>query len=45
MASAKRTSVPADGLHLLEGTDELAPYVERSLAYTRTLKPKPTKRG
>jgi hypothetical protein len=33
-------AVPDD---LLERTDELAPYLERSLAYAQTLKPKPTK--
>jgi hypothetical protein len=35
-------AVPAE---LLERTDVLAPYLERSLAYARTLKPKATKRG
>ena len=35
-------AVPDD---LLERTDELAPYVERSLAYVLTLKPKVTKRS
>ena len=35
-------AVPDD---LLERTDELAPYLERSLAYILTLKPKPTKRA
>jgi TfoX N-terminal domain len=35
-------AVPDD---LLERTDELAPYLERSLAHVLTLKPKPTKRS
>jgi len=35
-------AVPDD---LLERTDELAPYLERSLAYVLTLKPKATKRA
>ena len=35
-------AVPGD---LLERTDELAPYLERSLAYTLTLKKKPARRG
>lgn len=35
-------AVPDD---LLERTDELAPYLERSLAHVLTLKPKPTKRA
>ena len=35
-------AVPAE---LLERTDVLAPYLERSLAYALTLKPKATKRG
>ena len=35
-------AVPAD---LLERTDELVPYLERSLAYTLTMKPKATRRG
>jgi len=35
-------AVPDD---LLERTDELAPYLECSLTYALTLKPKPTKRG
>jgi hypothetical protein len=35
-------AVPDD---LLERTDELAPYLERSYHYTLTLKPKPTKRA
>ena len=35
-------AVPDD---LLGWTDELAPYLERSLAYTLTLKPKATKRA
>jgi hypothetical protein len=35
-------AVPDD---LLERTDELAPYLERAFHYTRTLKPKATKRG
>jgi hypothetical protein len=30
---------------LLEDTEALRPTLERSLAYVRTLKPKPTKRG
>ncbi len=30
---------------VLDRTDELAPYLERSLAYALTLKPKATKRG
>ena len=30
---------------LLERTDELAPYLERSFHYTLTLKPKATKRA
>jgi hypothetical protein len=30
---------------LLERTDELSSYLERSLAYALTLKPKPTRRG
>jgi hypothetical protein len=34
-------AVPDD---LLERTDELAPFLERGLAYTLTLKPKPAKR-
>jgi hypothetical protein len=34
-------AVPDD---LLERTDELAPYLERALEYTLTLKPKPAKR-
>ena len=35
-------AVPDD---LLERTDELAPYLERALEYTLTLKPKPLKRS
>ena len=35
-------AVPDD---LLERTDELAPYLERSLAYVLTLKPKASKKG
>ena len=35
-------AIPDD---LLERTDELAPYLERSLAYALTLKPKATKRA
>ncbi len=35
-------AVPDD---LLERTDELAPFLERSYEYTLTLKPKPTKRA
>lgn len=35
-------AVPDD---LLERTDELAPYLERSLAYVLTLKPKASKRA
>jgi len=35
-------AVPDD---LLKRTDELAPYLERSLAHTLTLKPKATKRA
>jgi len=35
-------AVPDD---LLERTDELAPYLARSLAHALTLKPKATKRG
>lgn len=31
-------------LSLLENTDELLPYFQRSYAYTGTLKPKPTKK-
>ena len=35
-------SVPGE---MLERTGELAPYLERSLAYALTLKPKATRRG